>query len=150
MLSQKAKYALKALCQLAGGPQGQLVLVSEIAEREQAPRKFLELILLDLKRHGLVYSQRGKNGGYALAKPASQITVGEVIRILDGPLAPLPCASLTGYRRCSDCDDEEKCPVRLVMRRVRDAMASVVDDTTIAEAADAASATRGKEALIPS
>jgi Rrf2 family protein len=149
MLSQKAKYALKALCRLARGPQGQLVLVSEIAEREQAPRKFLELILLDLKRHGLVYSQRGKNGGYALAKPASQITVGEVIRILDGPLAPLPCASITGYRRCSDCDDEEICPVRLVMRQVRDAMASVVDDTTIADAAEAASASKGK-ALVPS
>ena len=151
MLSQKAKYALKALCQLAGGPQDQLVLVSEIAEREQAPRKFLELILLDLKRHGLVYSQRGKNGGYALAKPASQITVGEVIRILDGPLAPLPCASLTGYRRCSDCDDEEICPVRLVMRQVRDAIANVVDNTTIADAAAVSSRPmKGKAALVSS
>jgi len=135
MLSQKAKYALKALCQLARYPEGQLMLVSEIAEREQAPRKFLELILLDLKRHGLVFSQRGKHGGYALAKPASQIMVGEVIRILDGPLAPLPCASLTGYRRCLDCDDEATCPVRSVMRRVRDAMAEIVDSTSIADAA---------------
>ena len=83
MLSQRAKYALKALCQLARHPEGQLMLVSEIAEREQAPRKFLELILLDLKRHGLVFSQRGKNGGYALAKSPAAITVGEVIRILD-------------------------------------------------------------------
>ncbi len=150
MLSQKAKYALKALCQMAGGPQGKLILVSEIAEREQAPRKFLELILLDLKRHGLVYSQRGKNGGYALAKPASQITVGEVIRILDGPLAPLPCASLSGYRRCSDCDNEEICPVRVVMRQVRDAMASIVDNTSIADAAAAREASSGKAALVPS
>jgi Rrf2 family protein len=150
MLSQKAKYALKALCQMAGGPQGKLILVSEIAEREQAPRKFLELILLDLKRHGLVYSQRGKNGGYALAKPASQITVGEVIRILDGPLAPLPCASLSGYRRCSDCDNEEICPVRVVMRQVRDAMASIVDNTSIADAAAARKASSGKAALVPS
>lgn len=149
MLSQKAKYALKALCQMAGGPQGKLILVSEIAEREQAPRKFLELILLDLKRHGLVYSQRGKNGGYALAKPASQITVGEVIRILDGPLAPLPCASLSGYRRCSDCDNEEICPVRVVMRQVRDAMASIVDNTSIADAAAARKASIGKAALVP-
>ena len=149
MLSQKAKYALKALCQMAGGPQGKLILVSEIAEREQAPRKFLELILLDLKRHGLVYSQRGKNGGYALAKPASQITVGEVIRILDGPLAPLPCASLSGYRRCSDCDNEEICPVRVVMRQVRDAMASIVDNTSIADAAAARMASSGKAALVP-
>lgn len=150
MLSQKAKYALKALCQMAGGRQGNLMLVSEIAEREQAPRKFLELILLDLKRHGLVYSQRGKNGGYALAKPASQITVGEVIRILDGPLAPLPCASLSGYRRCSDCDNEEVCPVRVVMRQVRDAMASIVDNTSIADAAAARKASNGKTALVPS
>ena len=150
MLSQKAKYALKALCQMAGGPQGKLILVSEIAEREQSPRKFLELILLDLKRHGLVYSQRGKNGGYALAKPASQITVGEVIRILDGPLAPLPCASLSGYRRCSDCDNEEICPVRVVMRQVRDAMASIVDNTSIADAAAARKASSGKAALVPS
>jgi Rrf2 family protein len=150
MLSQKAKYALKALCQLAKGPDGQLMLVSDIAEREQAPRKFLELILLDLKRHGLVYSQRGKHGGYALAKPASQITVGEVIRILDGPLAPLPCASLTGYRRCSDCDDEGSCPVRLVMRQVRDAMASIVDNTTIADAAASARGWSDRPALVTS
>lgn len=152
MLSQKAKYALKALCQLARRPEGELVLVADIAEREQAPRKFLELILLDLKRHGLVFSQRGKRGGYALAKPASAITIGEVIRILDGPLAPLPCASLTGYRRCLDCDDENTCPVRLVMRQVRDAMASIVDQTTIADAAAAAAATGGQSedgALLP-
>jgi Rrf2 family protein len=126
------------------------MLVSDIAEREQAPRKFLELILLDLKRHGLVYSQRGKHGGYALAKPASQITVGEVIRILDGPLAPLPCASLTGYRRCSDCDDEGSCPVRLVMRQVRDAMASIVDNTTIADAAASARGWSDRPALVTS
>ncbi|MBK8174383.1 MAG: Rrf2 family transcriptional regulator [Rhodospirillales bacterium] len=138
MLSQKAKYALKALCQLSAHPEGQLMLVSEIAEREQAPRKFLELILLDLKRYGLVFSQRGKNGGYALAKPASEITVGEVIRALDGPLAPLPCASLSGYRRCQDCSDEDACPVRLVMRQVRDAMAAIVDNISIAEAAETA------------
>jgi Rrf2 family protein len=142
MLSQKAKYALKALCQLAVHPQGELMLVADIAEREQAPRKFLELILLELKRHGLVLSQRGKNGGYALAKPASDITFGEVIRILDGPLAPLPCASLTGYRRCLDCSDEETCPVRLVMRQVRDAMAAIVDTISIA---DAAAAARGSQ-----
>ena len=149
MLSQKAKYALKALCRLARGPQGQLMLVSDIAEREQAPRKFLELILLDLKRHGLVYSQRGKHGGYALAKPAAQITIGEVIRILDGPLAPLPCASLTGYRRCSDCDDEGVCPVRLVMRKVRDAMADIVDNTTIGDVAQVAHES-GEAALVTS
>jgi Rrf2 family protein len=147
MLSQKAKYALKALCQLAARPQGELMLVADIAEREQAPRKFLELILLELKRHGLVLSQRGKNGGYALAKSASDITFGEVIRILDGPLAPLPCASLTGYRRCLDCGDEQACPVRLVMRQVRDAMAAIVDNVSIADAAGAARGTQIAELI---
>lgn len=138
MLSQKAKYALKALCRLADVGDGRLMLVADIADRESAPRKFLELILLDLKRHGLVYSQRGKNGGYCLAKPASEITIGQVVRILDGPLAPLPCASLTGYRRCNDCDDEEGCAVRLVMRDVRDAIADVLDNVSVAEAAQRA------------
>jgi Rrf2 family protein len=150
VLSQKAKYALKALCQLARHPEGELMLVADIAEREQAPRKFLELILLDLKRHGLVFSQRGKNGGYSLAKPASEISVGEVVRILDGPLAPLPCASLSGYRRCLDCGDEDTCPVRLVMRDVRDAVATIVDSTSIAEAAARANSTGLASSLIES
>lgn len=134
MLSQKAKYALKAMFLLATKPEGQLTLIAEIAEQEQAPKKFLELLLLDLKRYGLVYSQRGRNGGYALAKPADRITVGQIVRIMDGPLAPLPCASLTGYRRCDDCVDENRCIVRQIMRQVRDAIADVVDSTTLADA----------------
>lgn len=134
MLSQKAKYALKALFHLAGHPSGQLVQVADIAEAENVPKKFLELILLQLKSQGLVYSLRGKNGGYALARPPSQIMVGQIIRIIDGPLAPLPCASLSGYRKCDDCNDENACAVRAVMRRVRDAMAEIVDKTTLADA----------------
>jgi Rrf2 family protein len=134
MLSQKAKYALKAMFLLASKPEGELTLIAEIAEREQAPKKFLELILLDLKRHGLVYSQRGRNGGYALAKAADRITVGQIIRIMDGPLAPLPCASLTGYRRCDDCGDETTCAVRHIMRKVREGIAAVVDTTTLRDA----------------
>lgn len=134
MLSQKAKYALKAMFLLASKPAGELTLIAEIAARERAPKKFLELILLELKRHGLVYSQRGRNGGYALARPAAAITVGQIVRLIDGPLAPLPCASLTGYRRCDDCADENTCAVRHVMRQVREAMATVVDTTTLADA----------------
>lgn len=152
MLSQKAKYAIKALCRLGMSPEGELMMVADIAERENMPRKFLELILLELKRHGLVYSQRGKHGGYALAKAPQKITVGQVMRIIDGPLAPLPCASLTGYRRCLDCPDEQACPVRAVMRQVRDATADIVDNTTIAEAgglteppASSAEPTRGRQ-----
>lgn len=96
------------------------------------PRKFLELILLDLKRHGLLRSQRGRNGGYALARPASAITFGEIIRITDGPLAPIPCASLSGYQRCADCADEESCAIRKVMLSVRDAISEILDRTTLA------------------
>lgn len=133
MLSQKAKYALRALLVLAER-DGEMVLVSQIAERQKAPRKFLELILLELKRRGLLYSQRGRHGGYALARPAAEITFGEVVRIIDGPLAPLPCASRSRYRRCADCQDEGRCAIRAVMREVRDATAAVLDGTTIADA----------------
>lgn len=133
MLSHKAKYALKALFQLASAPSGTMMLVADIAKKENAPKKFLELILLELKRDGLVYSLRGRNGGYALAKHPEQVTLGQVIRLMDGPLAPIPCASLTGYRPCVDCADEERCRVRLVMREVRDAVARVLDDRTLAD-----------------
>ena len=133
MLSQKAKYALKALFQLATAPPGTMMLVADIAQKENAPKKFLELILLELKRDGIVYSLRGRNGGYALARPPEQVTVGQVVRLMDGPLAPIPCASLSGYRPCTDCSDEEFCPVRRVMREVRDAVAAILDNRTLAD-----------------
>ena len=123
MLSQKAKYALRALLMLARQPQGEMILVGDIAEEQNVPRKFLELILLELRKHGLLFSQRGRNGGYTLARPPAAITFGQVVRIMDGPIAPLPCASITGYRRCADCQDEKTCEIRKVMRSVRDAMA---------------------------
>lgn len=134
MLSQKTKYALRALLMLAQHGEGEMVQVSDIAEQQKAPKKFLELILLELKKHGLLHSQRGKHGGYTLAKPASEIYFGHIVRIMDGPIAPLPCASLTGYRKCSDCADEATCPIRRVMRRVRDAMSEILDKTTLADA----------------
>lgn len=134
VLSQKAKYALRALLMLAEADPEELVLVKDIADHQNVPRKFLELIMLELKRHGFVHSQRGRNGGYTLARPAEAISFGQVIRALDGPLAPLPCASVTGYRRCADCADEQTCAIRRVMRRVRDAMADILDRTTLAEA----------------
>ncbi len=119
---------------LATQAEGDLLQAAEIAERQNVPRKFLELILLDLRKHGLVRSQRGKFGGYALAKPADTITFGQIMRIMDGPLAPIPCASLTGYRRCADCRDEKSCAVRKAMRQVRDAAAAILDGTTLADA----------------
>jgi Rrf2 family protein len=133
MLSQKAKYALKALLVLAERPVGVPVQVVELAEGGNIPRKFLELIMLELKKHGIVHSQRGKHGGYMLASPATDITFGEVVRAMDGPLAPIPCASLTGYRKCADCTNEKTCAVRIMMRRVRDAAADILDGTSLAD-----------------
>jgi Rrf2 family protein len=135
MLSQKAKYALRALLHLSRAESGQLVQVADIAEKERVPRKFLELILLELKQHGLAYSQRGRKGGWTLGRSPGAITFGEVVRIVDGPLAPLPCASVTRYRKCTDCSDERSCEIRRVMRQVRDAISNVLDRTTLAEVA---------------
>lgn len=140
MLSQKAKYALKAMLALAERENGELLQAGDIAEQQNVPRKFLELILLDLRKHGLVHSHRGKHGGYALAKPADAITFGQIIRIMDGPLAPIPCASLTGYRRCVDCADEKACAIRRAMREVRDAAAGILDNLTLEQAQGAGSA----------
>ena len=98
------------------------------------PRKFLELILLELKRNGLVRSFRGKNGGYILAKQPGDIYFGHVIRLIDGPLAQLPCASKTAYRRCDDCQDEATCAIRKVLRQVRDASSRILDSTSLADA----------------
>ena len=134
MLSQKCKYALQALLVLARENSEELLLVSDIAERENLPKKFLEAILLELNRNGLVRSRRGRGGGYALAKPADLITFGQVLRIMDGPLAPLSCVSVNYYRRCDDCRDENTCEIRKVMRRVRDAIAAELDGTSLADA----------------
>jgi Rrf2 family protein len=136
MLSQKAKYALRAMLMLAEAPPEELVLIQDIADRQRVPKKFLELILVELKRHGFAHSQRGRSGGYCLARPADTITFGQVIRAMDGPIAPLPCASITGYRRCADCADERSCAIRKVMRRVRDSMAEILDRTTLSDAID--------------
>jgi Rrf2 family protein len=133
MLSQKAKYAMRALLYLAQAQPEHPVFISEIADQQSVPKKFLELILLDLKRHGLVHSYRGKKGGYALAKTADKIYFGQVIRIIDGPLAQLPCASRTAYRRCDDCENEQTCEIRRVMLQVRDSTARILDNTSLAD-----------------
>ncbi len=119
---------------LAREPTQDLQLVSDIAEREKLPKKFLEAILLELNRNGLVRSRRGRGGGYALAKPADLITFGQVVRIIDGPLAPLSCVSVNYYRRCDDCKDEMTCEIRKVMRRVRDAISAELDGTSLQDA----------------
>lgn len=135
MISQKAKYALRALMALARhhDPTA-VVMISEIAERQNIPKKFLEQILLDLKHHGIVASKRGKAGGYMMLKRPDEITFGEVLRIIDGPIAPLPCLSRMAYRRCEDCGDEASCEVRKVFARVAAATRAVLDRTTLADA----------------
>jgi Rrf2 family protein len=134
MLSMKAKYALRALLMLAKQMDGEPVMIAEIATTQQVPRKFLELILLELKRNGLVHSLRGRHGGYVLAKPPAEITFGRVVRLIDGPLAPVLCASMTAYRRCEDCEDEAACAIRKVFREVRDATAAILDGESLADA----------------
>jgi Rrf2 family protein len=132
-LSQKTKYALRALQYLAKAEGSGPVLISTLAKHEQIPQKFLEAILLDLKNHGILQSKKGKGGGYLLLKPAGDITLGQVIRLFDGPLAPLPCVSETAFKKCDECPDELTCPTRSVMKEVRDAMTSILDRTTIAD-----------------
>ncbi|NML74447.1 Rrf2 family transcriptional regulator [Rhizobium sp. S-51] len=134
MISQKAKYALRALTALARAETGDPLQISDIADRQKIPKKFLEQILLDLKRNGMVTSRRGKQGGYLLLRPASDITYGEVLRLIDGPIAPLPCLSITAYRRCEDCAGEKDCEIRHVFARVADETRAVLFSTTIADA----------------
>lgn len=134
MISQKAKYALRALSALASAPADKPVLISEIAQQQSIPKKFLEQILLDLKNNGFVKSRRGKQGGYLLLKPAEAITFGDVLRLIDGPLAPLPCLSITAYRRCDDCDGEQSCEIRHVFAKVAEAERAVLFSTSIADA----------------
>ncbi len=133
MLSNKAKYALKALQVLAKEYGQGPVLISEIARRESMPPKFLELILLELKNHGILQSKKGKGGGYFLARAPQSVSVGQVVRLMDGPLAPLPCVSKTSYMRCRECRDERSCGIRLIMKDVRDATARILDSTTLAD-----------------
>lgn len=134
MISQKAKYALRALLVLARAPAGTPVLISEIATSQAIPKKFLEQILLDLRNRGIVVSRRGKLGGYSLLKHPSEVTFGQVLRLIDGPIAPLPCLSRTAYRRCSDCQSESNCEIRRVFTAVAEATREVLDRTTIADA----------------
>jgi Rrf2 family protein len=131
-LSKRTQYGLRALYALARSYGQGPVLISHLAEEEAIPRKFLEQILLALKSSGLVESKKGKGGGYSLVRPPGEITVASVIRMMEGPLAPLPCASETRFRKCDECVDIETCGTRMVMREVRDAMARILDATTLA------------------
>ena len=134
MISNKAKYAFRALLAIAAEREGNALTSAEIARRHGIPHKFLEQILLDLKKAGILESRRGKTGGYAMLRPADTISFGEVLRIFEGPLAPLPCLSRQAYRKCEDCVSEAACEIRREFARSYDASRQVLDSRTIADA----------------
>jgi len=137
MLTKKGKYGLKALVHLSKMPPGQLAFVGDIAAKNNIPKKFLDAILGELRNAGFVQSRKGKEGGYRLAKLPSDIKIGHVVRVLDGPLAPISCASRSQYQRCDDCD-EATCQVRHMMLEVRHAVAELLDNRSLAAMRDAA------------
>lgn len=137
-LSKRGEYGLRALIELAEAQrspesEGGVVQIKDIAERQGIPAKFLEQILLTLKNAGLLHSRMGVGGGYYLARPPGEISLGAVVRVLDGPLAPIRCVSQTAYEPCG-CPDEETCGLRLTMLDVRNAIAEILDRTTLADA----------------
>jgi Rrf2 family protein len=135
VISQKAKYALRALVALCRSREGGTPqMIAEISRTQAIPKKFLEQILLELKRHGVVVSRRGRQGGYVLLRAPENVTFGEILRLIDGPIAPLPCLSKIAYRRCADCADEGACEIRHVFARVAEATREVLDRTTLADA----------------
>lgn len=131
MLSKKTKYGLKALIFIAKQSETAPVLISDISEKEKIPKKFLEAILLDLKKFGILGSKKGKGGGYYLMKDPKTVTVATLIRVLDGPIAMLPCVSLNYYEKCDDCPHEEVCSLNKFLAEVRDNTLSLLQQRTL-------------------
>ncbi|TPG21873.1 Rrf2 family transcriptional regulator [Sphingomonas koreensis] len=135
MLTQRSRYALRAMLFLAEAPAGSSPIpMTRIAAEANVPRKFLELILADLREAGLLHSHRGKLGGYCLSRPIHLVSLGDIIRVIEGPLALVPCVSRTAYRRCADCKSEADCAIRHAMLRVRDETARILDGTSLSDA----------------
>ena len=135
MLQQKTRYALRSLLYLVEEGQGAPVQLARIAETQQVPRKYLELIMLELKKGGLVRSTRGPGGGYVLGREPGSISFGEIVRLLEGPIALVPCASVNFYSRCGDCHDEKSCAIRRAFSLLRDQSAELLEGISLAEAA---------------
>ncbi len=134
MLTKKSKYAIKALVALARHYETEGPLrISEIADKEKIPGKFLETILLELRKHGILGSKKGVHGGYYLIKDPKEVVLSNVIRITDGPIALIPCVSLNFYEKCEECKDELTCGLREVALKVRDASLEVLTNTSIAD-----------------
>lgn len=146
MLTNKGKYGLKALIHLARLKPGETVHGAELARANNIPKKFLDAILAELRRENLVLARKGPGGGYTLARDASRIMLGDIVRVLDGPIAPLRCASRRSYQPCEDCVSVARCAVRIAMVQVRDAMADVLDKTSLD---DMLSNKRGAQRLVP-
>jgi len=127
----KAKYGIRALLYLAERRGQGPIMIKEIAKEERIPKKFLEAILVDLKAGGILRSRAGRTGGYEMLRPPKEINLGQVIRLMDGPLAPIPCVSQMAYAACDDCEDERTCLIRMVMKDVRDSTARILEQTTL-------------------
>ncbi|MDO9036844.1 MAG: Rrf2 family transcriptional regulator [Lutibacter sp.] len=132
MLSKKTKYGLKALSYLARQVPNVPILISDISESENISKKFLESILLTLKKSGILSSKKGKGGGYYLIKNPNEIKISTVIRLLEGPIAMLPCVSLNYYEKCDDCKSEERCSLNILMAEVRDSTLKILENKTLA------------------
>ncbi len=136
MITQKMKYALKALLTLsdeAAQPAPNALTIEEIAKRSGAPKRFLEHILLEIRNAGIIASTRGRSGGYQLIKSPDQVSVSELLRMIDGPIAPLPCLSRRAYQRCEDCKDEETCRIRKVFAEVFWSYLLLIESLTLAD-----------------
>lgn len=131
MLSKKTKYGLKALSYLASQEQNVPILISEISTSENISKKFLESILLTLKKSGILSSKKGKGGGYYLLKKPIDIKISSIIRLLEGPIAMLPCVSLNYYEKCDDCKSEESCSLNILMAEVRDSTLKILENKTL-------------------
>jgi Rrf2 family protein len=133
MLSARAKYGLRALLYLAEQGDKGIIQGAFIAETQGIPKKFLDMILLELKNNGYLQSKIGKGGGYRIAKAPEKITVGEILRLLDGSLALVSCVNHKFYKACQDCPHEEECQIRHVMQKVHDATAEILDNTSLSD-----------------
>ncbi len=133
MLSMKTKYGIKALAYIARQKDLKIVQIATIAKEENIPHKFLESILLSMRKAGFLGSKKGKDGGYYLLKNPEDILMTDVFRVLEGPIAMLPCVSLNFYERCEDCPDEKKCSVHKLMIQIRDSTLNVLKNNTLAD-----------------
>ncbi|MBI1173607.1 Rrf2 family transcriptional regulator [bacterium] len=143
MITQKMKYALKALLTLsdeAARPEPEALTIEEIAKRSGAPKRFLEHILLEIRNAGIIASTRGRSGGYQLIKPPDQVSISELLRMIDGPIAPLPCLSRRAYQRCEDCSNEDTCRIRKVFAEVFWSYLVLIESLTLADVQGSAEA----------